>query len=99
MMDTCFFFFYFAEINYLRTLSNTGIKTEFKQIEQKFLAIKKISVNKKIVLCQCREKGEKERKKKKERKGKKINNNKQLNLLKKLNDLFVIKSKLDSDIF
>ena len=28
-----------------------------------------------------------------------LNNNKQLNLLKKLNDLFVIKSKLDSDIF
>ena len=81
MMDTCFFFFYFAEINYLRTLSNTGIKTEFRQIEQKFLAIKKISVNKKIVLCQCREKGKKERKKKKEpkkkkeRKRKKISNN------------------------
>ena len=81
MMDTCFFFFYFAEINYLRTLSNTGIKTEFRQIEYEFLAIKKISVNKKIVLCQCREKGEKERKKKKEpkkkkeRKRKKINNN------------------------
>ena len=28
-----------------------------------------------------------------------LNNNKQLNLFKKLNDLFVIKSKLDSDIF